>query len=73
MPHDVDVAIFNLIPDEACITDGTSDTCSVLLQSLNCGGEGYWLVDSGASVRVVTPNELKQFKHAPANASSKRF
>ena len=56
VPHDVDVAIFNLIIDEACITDGTSDTCSVLLQSLNRGGGGSWLVDSGASVCVVTPN-----------------
>ena len=45
VPHDGDVAIFNLIPDEACISDGTSDTCSVLLQSLNRGGEGYWLLD----------------------------
>ena len=65
VPHDADFAIFNLIPDEACLPDGTSDTCSVLLQSLNRGGDGYWLVDSGASVCVVTPNELKRFKHAP--------
>ena len=31
--------MFNLTTDEACITDGTSDTCSVLLQSLNRGGD----------------------------------
>ena len=67
VPHDVDFAIFNLIHgDETCLTDGTSsDTCSVLLQSLNRGGDGYWLVDPGASVCVVTPNELKRFKHSP--------
>ena len=50
MPHDADFAIFNLSPDEACLSDGTSDTCSVLLQSLNRGGDGYWLVRSEASV-----------------------
>ena len=67
VPHDVDFAIFNLSHgDETCLTDGTSsDTCSVLLQTLNRGGDGYWLVDSGASVCVVTPNELKRFKHTP--------
>ena len=67
VPHDVDFAIFNLSHgDDTCLTDGTSsDTCSVLLQSLNRGGDGYWLVDSGASVCVVTPNELKRFKHSP--------
>ena len=67
VPNDVDFAIFNLSHgDETCLTDGTSsDTCSVLLQSLNRGSEGSWLVDSGASVCVVTPNELRRFKHSP--------
>lgn len=70
--HDADDAIFNLNRDLRLDSDDTnmslSDTCLVLLQSLSRGADGYWLVDSGASVCVVTPHELKRFKHTPVRS-----
>ena len=42
-----------------------SDTCLVLLQSLNRGADGYWLFDSRALARVVITNELKRSNTHP--------
>lgn len=48
-----------------------SQSVSMLLQSLQRVDSGYWLLDSGASVTVITREALEAFQHTPVQCLSK--